>query len=371
MDKKGSIKEEIKSKLILTSNNIIFIARWFAILIVIPLFYSISDNNIGSLKFFIFSLVAMAIYNLLISIKGFKKTISNKKTFDVFIIIDVCFICLFSYLMGGVKSDIYIIIIFIIGYCAIFNNVGKILKICLLSILLYVFSTIMTVNQIIDLDISSLFMRVFFISAAGVGVVFVSREIKRFDEMHKKEYKLARTDKLTGLANRHFLDFSIQEGVEYSIATKKPLNIFIFDIDNFKRFNDTYGHIWGDKLLALFADIIMQNIRKTDVAVRYGGEEFLLLVKDLSLVDSKNVAERIRRHLERQKIVTGRNENNGKVTVSGGIAQFPKHSTDIQIAIECADKALYRAKERGKNMVVTYDELIDTDKFKEKRDEST
>ena len=368
MVKNNTVREGKKSNF--TSNNIIFLARWSVILVVIPLFYTLPHNNNGSIAFFLFSLTAMAIYNLYISIKGFKKTIINNKTFDIYIIIDVFFICLFSYIMRGVQSDIYIILIFIIGYCAIFNNIRKILRICFICIFLYVLSSIMAVDQINNLDFSSLFMRVFFLSVAGGGVVFVSREIKRFDEMHKKEYKLARTDKLTGLSNRHYLDYGIQDGVEYSRLTKKPLNIIIFDIDNFKKFNDTYGHMWGDKLLTLFADIVLQNIRKTDVAVRYGGEEFLILVKDLSLDESKSVAERIRRHLERQRIVTGRHEKNGSVTVSGGIAQFPKHSNDIQIAIECADKALYRAKERGKNMVVSYDELIDTDYYKGKRDES-
>jgi len=110
--------------------------------------------------------------------------------------------------------------------------------------------------------------------------------------MHQREFKLARTDKLTGLANRHMLDQKLEEEALYCEYSKKPLNVLMFDIDDFKKFNDTYGHIWGDKLLSLFGDIIKQSIRKTDMAFRYGGEEFMVLIRDLDLEKAKCVADR-------------------------------------------------------------------------------
>jgi diguanylate cyclase (GGDEF)-like protein len=193
---------------------------------------------------------------------------------------------------------------------------------------------------------------------ASCGIAFLSNEVHKYNEMHKKEFKLARMDKLTGLANRHYFDQKLREEVEYADLNGKPLNVLIFDLDNFKRFNDTYGHVWGDKLLSLFSDIIKQNIRKSDIPVRYGGEEFLLLIRDLEIDMAKCVGERIRKSLEKQRIYSGNEDDRRKVTVSCGIAQYPKHASDIKLAIELADKALYYAKESGKNMVVSYDEMM-------------
>jgi len=196
------------------------------------------------------------------------------------------------------------------------------------------------------------------IMIAALGVSLLNRQVKKYDEMHRKEYKLARTDKLTGLANRHYFDQKLKDEVEYADRNSTCLNILIFDIDNFKQFNDSYGHLWGDKLLALFSDIIKQNIRSTDIPVRYGGEEFLLVIRDLDLKLAKSVGERIRRSLERQRSNIEWELGGATVSVSGGLAQYPMHSSDIKEIINFADKALYFAKENGKNKIVSYDELI-------------
>ena len=95
----------------------------------------------------------------------------------------------------------------------------------------------------------------------------LNNKIKKYGDLHKKEFKMARTDKLTGLANRHYFDQKLGEEVQYADISGSPLNILMFDLDNFKRFNDSYGHVWGDKLLTLFSDIIMQNIRKCDIII--------------------------------------------------------------------------------------------------------
>jgi diguanylate cyclase (GGDEF)-like protein len=131
----------------------------------------------------------------------------------------------------------------------------------------------------------------------------------------------------------------------------------MFDLDNFKKFNDTYGHVWGDKLLSIFGEIIMQSIRKTDIPVRYGGEEFMILIRDLDLEVAKSIGDRIRRQLENQRLLTGEGKEKVKITVSCGIAQFPRHSDDIKKVVDYADQALYYAKEIGKNIVVSYDEI--------------
>ena len=192
---------------------------------------------------------------------------------------------------------------------------------------------------------------------ASIGITILNNEVKKYGELHKKEFKLARTDKLTGLANRHYFDQKLGEEAQYADVSGNPLNILMFDFDNFKRFNDSYGHVWGDKLLTLFSDIIMQNIRKSDIPVRYGGEEFLILIRDFDADMAKGVGERIRRQLEKQRIYVGDEENRKRVTVSCGLSQYPKNSAKIKEVIDFADKALYHAKAIGKNMVVSYDEI--------------
>jgi diguanylate cyclase (GGDEF)-like protein len=188
--------------------------------------------------------------------------------------------------------------------------------------------------------------------------MIINTQVKKFDELHRKEFKLARTDKLTGLANRRYFDQKLSEDVQYSDETGNPLNILIFDLDNFKKFNDTNGHTWGDKLLTLFSDIIKHNIRQSDVPVRYGGEEFLLIIRDLDYERARNVGERIRNQLEKQYIYIKCEDDTKKwATVSCGVAQYPTDSKSIWEVIESADKALYNAKANGKNIIVCYKDI--------------
>jgi diguanylate cyclase (GGDEF)-like protein len=212
-------------------------------------------------------------------------------------------------------------------------------------------------DKLNEFNFLRLITRDLFMLVAAYGVSLVITEVKKYDEMHKREFRLARTDKLTGLANRHYFDQKLEEEALYADYARKPLNVLMFDIDNFKKFNDTYGHIWGDKLLSMFGDIVMQNIRKTDIPVRYGGEEFIVLVGDLDLAMAKSIGDRIRSQLEKQNFNMGNGDTKCKVTVSCGVAQYPIHSKDIKEVVDYADKALYYAKEIGKNIVVSYDEI--------------
>ncbi|ALX08345.1 diguanylate cyclase (GGDEF)-like protein [Acetivibrio thermocellus AD2] len=281
-----------------------------------------------------------------------------KKFISIAFYFDIMFICAFSYILNGIESDIYILIFFVISYYGIGKDVSSTINISIFSIILYTVSSIaVKADNIGELNFLKLIIRDFFILLVAYGVSMVILEVKKYDEMHQREFKLARTDKLTGLANRHMLDQKLEEEALYCEYSKKPLNVLMFDIDDFKKFNDTYGHIWGDKLLSLFGDIIKQSIRKTDMAFRYGGEEFMVLIRDLDLEKAKCVADRIRCQLEKQNLFSDEGHNMGKATVSCGIAQFPTHSDDIKKVVDYADRALYYAKKIGKNIVVSYDEI--------------
>jgi len=272
--------------------------------------------------------------------------------------LDVIAMSLVIFFSGGINSGLYVFFFFIIGFASSNNDISLPIKAAVLSVFIY--SAVCIYSDRIyshGMNYITLVIRGLLFLMAAFAICKFSYEVKKYDEMRKREFRIARTDKLTGLANRHYFDQKIRDEVECVKRTKSVLNILMFDIDNFKGFNDKYGHVSGDKLLALFSNIIKQCIRNSDIPVRYGGEEFLILIRDLDIFLAKSVAERIRKQLEKQRIYIETHKERLQVTVSCGIAQFPTHSSDIKEAIEKADNALYYAKSIGKNIVVAYNEL--------------
>lgn len=330
--------------------------RWMFLLVIIPIFYLISDKVINYSSFSkVIGIVG--IYNALVTIYIIKKH-KIARTFPNFVFyVDIIIIAVLSNLIGGVNSDVFIIFFFIISFYGMRNDISRTVNISIFNIITYaIISTVFYITGFQEVDFGKLFLRCLFIILAAYGISLVIVEVKKYDKMHKKEFILARTDKLTGLPNRHYLEQKLKEDLFKDEET--VLNILIFDLDNFKGFNDTYGHNWGDKLLTIFADIINYNIRKEDIPVRYGGEEFLLIVKNADLDVAKRVGDRVRRHLEKQKIQAC-GEEDKIVTVSCGVAQYPTHGNDFTEVVGLADKALYFAKENGKNIVIGYDEILE------------
>lgn len=150
-------------------------------------------------------------------------------------------------------------------------------------------------------------------------------------------------DKLTLLYNRHFFDTELKRKVWLSRKEGIPVSLIVIDIDFFKKINDTFGHIKGDEVLHRVARIIKDQIRENDIAFRFGGEEFIVLLTGTSKEEAKNVAERIRKAVEATDFGIGR-----RVTVSCGVAEYSPGETFEQF-IERADKALYKAKNAGRN----------------------
>lgn len=351
---------EKKLKSIEPKNSFIFL-RWGLLLLIIPVFLIVSDKPFLFGKFWITFAVSV-VYNIVFSVLYFKNKLVEKK-FGIIFYTDILLISVFSFFLGGLQSDIYILLFFIIAYYGTCRDVSSTVKISVFAIIIYCISTLLceikNLNEFIFLRLA---IRGMFIIFAAYGISGIIVKVKVYDEMHKREFKRARTDKLTGLANRHYFDQKLEEEALYAEYSGKPLNVLMFDIDNFKVYNDSYGHIEGDKLLSIFGDIILQSIRKTDIPVRYGGEEFIILIRDLDLEMAKNVGDRIRNQLEKENMNLENKKNSTKVTVSCGIAQFPKHSNNIKNVVEYADKALYHAKNTGKNKVVCYDEVIQSER---------
>ncbi|MGV7215832.1 GGDEF domain-containing protein [Bradyrhizobium sp. UFLA05-112] len=160
------------------------------------------------------------------------------------------------------------------------------------------------------------------------------------------------TDPLTGLGNRKYFDRMIGMAVQNALASGEPLSLLLFDIDHFKSFNDSYGHLTGDQVLRLVGLSLKQTIKGQDITARYGGEEFAVVLPSTALRQALTVADHIRRAVmakELKKKSTG--EILGRVTISVGVSML-KPTDDTDSLIERADACLYAAKRNGRNRVI-------------------
>jgi diguanylate cyclase (GGDEF)-like protein len=159
---------------------------------------------------------------------------------------------------------------------------------------------------------------------------------------------LSVTDGLTGLYNhKHFLE-TLGNEVARAERLKHPLSILMIDVDNFKHYNDSFGHQIGDKLLTEIAALLKRATRNIDYAARYGGDEFVLMLHEIHAPDAMQLAERLRKSVAAATFEPGHH----KVTVSIGVASYPEHGDRAQAVIESADAVLYEAKRGGRNQTV-------------------
>ncbi len=163
-------------------------------------------------------------------------------------------------------------------------------------------------------------------------------------------YEMATTDMMTKLKIHHYFQTILVEELNRSMKYERPLSLIMADIDNFKKFNDHYGHVAGDEVLMNVASVFKENIRLIDIGARYGGEEFAVILPKTDINEAIIVAERIRSAIESSSLRF--NENVLNVTISVGVAQFdPAMDTTKQKFIERADRALYNSKNEGRNRV--------------------
>ena len=186
------------------------------------------------------------------------------------------------------------------------------------------------------LTISSIEQNVFLMTLTDITEMTVEKV-----DTQKKAY----TDKLTGLANRNKMVEFFEAEVLRAQRYENKLSIAILDIDFFKKFNDTYGHLVGDEVLVMLAQNLQNNLRSTDMIARWGGEEFVIIFVETALDDAVNTA-----NILRQKVETLNHPVAGKITVSFGVTQYQKEDT-LDSLFERCDQALYKAKENGRNRV--------------------
>jgi diguanylate cyclase (GGDEF)-like protein/PAS domain S-box-containing protein len=157
-------------------------------------------------------------------------------------------------------------------------------------------------------------------------------------------------DPLTGLFNRRYMEDSLEREISRANRNKGAVAIIMMDLDRFKRFNDTFGHQAGDALLRAFGDFLIKNTRGQDIACRYGGEEFAVVLSDTTLAGALKRADILREEVRQLKVHYG-GQLLGMVSISIGLALFPDHGTTIAEVLRAADQALYSAKREGRDRV--------------------
>ncbi|MFT5661396.1 MAG: diguanylate cyclase (GGDEF)-like protein [Sulfurimonas sp.] len=180
--------------------------------------------------------------------------------------------------------------------------------------------------------------------------VKIARQTKELKETQAKLKEQANRDPLTNMYNRrYFADFA-EKIISITKRTNEPLSLLMIDIDDFKRINDTYGHNIGDNVIIFLAETITLFTRESDIAARFGGEEFAIILPNTSTENAVKLAEKLRLRIEKMNFQE--NDTNIKFTISIGVDAFNHQSdTNISESLNRADKALYQSKTSGKNKV--------------------
>jgi diguanylate cyclase (GGDEF)-like protein/PAS domain S-box-containing protein len=188
--------------------------------------------------------------------------------------------------------------------------------------------------------------------AAGnvIGTTAISRDITDRKQMEERIKEQAIRDPLTSLYNRRYLDETLERELSRTRRKSAFVSVIMIDIDHFKRLNDTHGHAAGDEVLRRFAKIVLENVRREDVPCRYGGEEFAVVLPELSLEKAVERAERLRGELGRLALTFDGKRIDG-LSASFGVATSPQHGLTGEALLSAADAALYRAKAQGRDRV--------------------
>ncbi|HEY6120419.1 MAG TPA: sensor domain-containing diguanylate cyclase, partial [Pyrinomonadaceae bacterium] len=186
----------------------------------------------------------------------------------------------------------------------------------------------------------------------------VSLALERADwQQRATEFQLMSiTDPLTGLPNRRYLEERLNEELNRSKRYDYPMSFLMIDIDDFKTYNDLNGHQAGDAALQITAHCLKAGLRSADVASRYGGEEFSVLLPQTSVSEAAVIAERMRELVATSSYPHGDSQPLGHVTISIGVSTFTGNINTAERVIAAADRALYIAKNRGKNRIEFYEE---------------
>ena len=165
--------------------------------------------------------------------------------------------------------------------------------------------------------------------------------------LFKENEKLALIDSLTGLFNKRFYDITVKKEYKKALRFNQIFSLVLLDLDDFKKINDTKGHLFGDEVLANFGNFLSTSSREEDIICRYGGEEFIILLPETTGDGALMYAERVRKKLKQDAFF-----KEHKITFSGGISTFPYNGRDLKELFKSVDRSLYAAKYAGKDCII-------------------
>ena len=180
--------------------------------------------------------------------------------------------------------------------------------------------------------------------------------------MYEKIKELSYTDGMTALHNYRFFEMRLREELSRCARLGNDLGLIIMDIDYFKNYNDTLGHQAGDEALRIVARVLKSSARNVDICCRYGGEEFAVILPNVTVEGASIFADRLRQRIEKTKFPKEEIQPNGKLTCSIGVSVFPYDADNIDDLIHKSDLALYRAKKMGRNRIIMYKQSIEESK---------
>jgi len=320
--------------------------------------YPIVQNWAQSISIYFFVLASLLFARSFLNLEKYHHTLFRVTTYLIYVIVAIF---IFSALFGDYHYHVILSIISVmvistyIFAIALFawikgNRSARFFLLGATSGLIGAFITALTVMSFIPYSYITykandfgMYIDVILLSLALADRMKMTQEQKLIAE------KEARTDILTSLLNRRA--YYQVKTAEYQrlVRYDRILSVIMFDIDNFKKVNDTYGHHAGDIALKSVSSIVKNLIRECDYAFRIGGDEFVLLLPETDEELAYNLAERMRSEIEHQTLKV--HGHQFSVTVSFGISQFRQNDTDIEIVTKRADKALYQIKQSGKNGV--------------------
>ncbi len=208
---------------------------------------------------------------------------------------------------------------------------------------------------VLSFSLEHLTMAVYFTGLGAIAGLMQGSYAHRLRMLYEHAKSLSVTDELTLLHNRrNFLD-QLQKEILRAVRSRSPLSLMMMDIDHFKHYNDTYGHLAGDEFLRKFAQHLKSNLRETDFVARYGGEEFMVIMPDTPINGAYHIAERLREGMQKSFIMKDCPSHGDRITLSIGVAEFGSDTGNTQQLIASADEALYRAKRLGRNRVCLAD----------------
>lgn len=351
MNKNTIDKEKLKSN-ISKEFNMVWL-RWVFLIIITPLYVLFFDRQIGLP--FILVIIFTFVYNVFNHYLLVKR-VYPEKWFGYNIYIDLSLISALIAFDGGYSSSIFICYYIFIVYEGVKRNIKHPISLSLGAIIIY--TAIVYLSDDHSGSLIQIIFRDIFILISGLFLSDVLNQFTRYDKLHKREYDLARKDKLTGLFNKNALEKMLNEELLACIKDNRSLCVLMFDVDNFKLFNDVYGQLTGDDFLRFFSKIILESISSDNKAFRYEGEEFLIMLKDTELKDAYKVAEIIRKKVSGSNIYIKTEQERQKITVSCAVACCPEHAIGYYELLEYVDKALHEAKTEGKNKVVIAEKEI-------------